>query len=101
MRQECTLNVAQSSHLLPTIVSARKRFYTADSDLLTDVKAFDECMKMIADGQPQSKIRMFCEDVRICLAYLSFWADCRTELYFDKYFERNDYFATRFCVYAF
>ena len=64
MQQECTLKATQSIRLSLTVVSARKRFYTADSDLLTDVKAFDECMKMFADGLPQSKIRMFCDDVR-------------------------------------
>jgi len=46
------------------VVSARQRFFAADSDLLTDVKAFDECVRMFSEGQTQKNIRSFCEDVR-------------------------------------
>ncbi|KAH9486308.1 Putative DEAH-box ATP-dependent helicase [Psilocybe cubensis] len=38
---------------------ARARFLYGDSDLLTDVNAFDECMKLRAEGKSQSTIRAF------------------------------------------
>ncbi|KAF9486472.1 P-loop containing nucleoside triphosphate hydrolase protein [Pholiota conissans] len=41
--------------------AARARFATGDSDILTDVKAYDECTKMREAGQSQSAIRSFCE----------------------------------------
>lgn len=41
---------------------ARARFATEASDLLTDVKAYDECARLRADGKPGA-IRAFCEDV--------------------------------------
>jgi len=54
------------------VASARQRFFTADSDLLTDVKAFDECMRMFSEGQTQRNIRSFCEDVReLRLSFIS------------------------------
>ncbi|KAK4689764.1 ATP-dependent RNA helicase DHX57, partial [Tremellales sp. Uapishka_1] len=40
---------------------ARESFARAKSDLLTDVKAYDSCMSMRANGQGQSAIRQFCE----------------------------------------
>ncbi|KAF4611691.1 hypothetical protein D9613_004209 [Agrocybe pediades] len=42
--------------------AARARFLTADSDLLTDVNAFDTCTKMRVEGKSQSTIRSFCEE---------------------------------------
>ncbi|KAF7337468.1 p-loop containing nucleoside triphosphate hydrolase protein [Mycena sanguinolenta] len=41
---------------------ARARFATAGSDLLTDLNAYDTCIKMRADGKSQSAIRAFCEE---------------------------------------
>ncbi|PPQ64076.1 hypothetical protein CVT24_008889 [Panaeolus cyanescens] len=42
--------------------AARERFATGDSDLLTDVNAFDECMKMHSEEKSNSAIRAFCEE---------------------------------------
>ncbi|KAJ6520085.1 P-loop containing nucleoside triphosphate hydrolase protein [Mycena sanguinolenta] len=41
---------------------ARARFATAGSDLLTDLNAYDSCIKMRAEGKSQSAIRAFCEE---------------------------------------
>ena len=38
------------------------RFVTANSDLLTDAHAYDECMKVLAEGKTQL-LRGFCEEV--------------------------------------
>ena len=43
---------------------ARERFATGDSDLLTDLYAYDECARLRAEGKPQRTIKAFCEDVR-------------------------------------
>ncbi|KAH9932077.1 P-loop containing nucleoside triphosphate hydrolase protein [Epithele typhae] len=40
---------------------ARARFNTANSDLLTDVNAYEECLKMRNDGASHSAIRAFCD----------------------------------------
>ncbi|KAF8910089.1 P-loop containing nucleoside triphosphate hydrolase protein [Gymnopilus junonius] len=50
--------------------AARARFLTGDSDLLTDVNAFDQVMKMRSDRNSQSAIRLFCEDNYISMATL-------------------------------
>ncbi|KAJ6575382.1 P-loop containing nucleoside triphosphate hydrolase protein [Mycena capillaripes] len=41
---------------------ARARFATAGSDLLTDLKAYDACNKMRAEGKSHSAVRTFCEE---------------------------------------
>ncbi|CAK5280316.1 unnamed protein product [Mycena citricolor] len=41
---------------------ARSRFSTAGSDLLTDLQAYNACMKLREDGKGQAAIRDFCED---------------------------------------
>ncbi|KAJ3829380.1 P-loop containing nucleoside triphosphate hydrolase protein [Lentinula raphanica] len=40
---------------------ARLRFATGNSDLLTDMKAYDECSRLISGGKSQSTVRQFCE----------------------------------------
>ncbi|RPD64692.1 P-loop containing nucleoside triphosphate hydrolase protein [Lentinus tigrinus ALCF2SS1-7] len=40
---------------------ARARFATGNSDLLTDVKAYDECARLRTEGKSASAIRAFCE----------------------------------------
>ncbi|CAA7264809.1 unnamed protein product [Cyclocybe aegerita] len=42
--------------------TARARFAHGDSDLLTDAKAFDECMQMRKDSKSSAAIRSFCEE---------------------------------------
>jgi hypothetical protein len=46
------------------IPSARARFLSGNSDLLTDVSAFHECLKMRAEKKNQNTIKSFCEEVR-------------------------------------
>jgi hypothetical protein len=55
-----TLYLKSDSFLL----SARARFLSGSSDLLTDVSAFHECLKMRAEKKTQSTIKSFCEEVR-------------------------------------
>ena len=43
---------------------ARAQFNTANSDLLTDVNAYDAVLQLRTDGASQSAIRAFCEQVR-------------------------------------
>ncbi|KAF9531893.1 P-loop containing nucleoside triphosphate hydrolase protein [Crepidotus variabilis] len=50
--------------------AARAKFVTGDSDLLTDVKAFDECYAMQQNSQPQGNIRRFCEENFISMSVL-------------------------------
>ncbi|KAM5535888.1 hypothetical protein V8D89_010506 [Ganoderma adspersum] len=40
---------------------ARARFATGNSDLLTDVKAYEECLILRSKGESQGAIRAFCE----------------------------------------
>ncbi|PPQ77039.1 hypothetical protein CVT25_014856 [Psilocybe cyanescens] len=56
-REEAAAHVIRSLYH-----SARSRFFCGESDLLTDVNAFDECMKLRAEGKSQSTIRAFCEE---------------------------------------
>ena len=44
---------------------ARARFNSENSDLLTDVAAYDECLKLRTEGASQSAIKAFCEQVRL------------------------------------
>lgn len=37
---------------------------TGNSDLLTDLKAYDECMHLRSEGKPHSVIKAFCDEVR-------------------------------------
>ncbi|KAK0208634.1 P-loop containing nucleoside triphosphate hydrolase protein [Desarmillaria ectypa] len=41
---------------------ARARFREGTSDLLTDVKAYDECMRLQAERKSSGEIRRFCEE---------------------------------------
>lgn len=41
---------------------ARARFATANSDLLTDAHAYDECMRLRSEGKSQGALRAFCEE---------------------------------------
>ncbi|KAH9948231.1 P-loop containing nucleoside triphosphate hydrolase protein [Amylocystis lapponica] len=41
---------------------ARARFLKGNSDLLTDINAYAECMRMRSEGKSQSAIRAFCEE---------------------------------------
>ncbi|PBL00719.1 P-loop containing nucleoside triphosphate hydrolase protein [Armillaria gallica] len=41
---------------------ARARFCEGTSDLLTDLKAYDECMRLQAERKSSSEIRRFCEE---------------------------------------
>lgn len=43
---------------------ARAHFLSGNSDLLTDVSAFHECLKLRAEKKSQSTIKSFCEEVR-------------------------------------
>ncbi|RDB29375.1 hypothetical protein Hypma_015909 [Hypsizygus marmoreus] len=49
---------------------ARARFTTAGSDLLTDLKAYDDCARLRSEGKSQGAIRSFCEDNFISLTTL-------------------------------
>ena len=42
---------------------ARARFATGDSDLLTDIHAYDEYARLHSEGKSQSAIKAFCEEV--------------------------------------
>ena len=57
-----------SQHLVLRVwfvsTSARARFLSGNSDLLTDVSAFHECLKMQTEKKTQSTIKSFCEEVR-------------------------------------
>lgn len=44
--------------------SARERFASGNSDLLTDVNAYAECIRRRNEGASQSAVRAFCEEVR-------------------------------------
>jgi hypothetical protein len=46
-------------------ISARARFATGNSDLLTEMKAFNECVRLRAERKPQSAVKNFCEEVRV------------------------------------
>ncbi|KDQ63105.1 hypothetical protein JAAARDRAFT_119492 [Jaapia argillacea MUCL 33604] len=48
-------------------MQARLRFATENSDLLTDVRAFNECIRLRKDGKPQSAVRDFCQQNFISL----------------------------------
>ncbi|KAF8971676.1 P-loop containing nucleoside triphosphate hydrolase protein [Flammula alnicola] len=50
--------------------AARARFLSGDSDILTDVKAYDECTKLLAEGRGQSAVRSFCEENFINMSVL-------------------------------
>jgi len=68
-RGSCVSHSVKSFLLVLNIYTrARARFFTGDSDLLTDVKAFDECMKMYSEGHTQAAIRKFCENVCVHLS---------------------------------
>ncbi|CCL98140.1 uncharacterized protein FIBRA_00134 [Fibroporia radiculosa] len=41
---------------------ARAHFATGNSDLLTDLHAYDECMRLRAEGKPNNVIKRFCDE---------------------------------------
>ncbi|KAJ7597434.1 P-loop containing nucleoside triphosphate hydrolase protein [Mycena floridula] len=41
---------------------ARARFATSESDLLTDLEAYGQCMNMRTEGKSQGAVRQFCEN---------------------------------------
>jgi len=49
--------------------SARARFLSGNSDLLTDVSAFHQCLKMRSEKKTQNMIKSFCEEVREVLPH--------------------------------
>lgn len=50
-------------HLTDQEHRARARFSTANSDLLTDLKAFDACVQLRKSGKSHGAVRDFCEEV--------------------------------------
>ncbi|KAJ3807294.1 P-loop containing nucleoside triphosphate hydrolase protein [Lentinula aff. lateritia] len=42
-------------------IQARARFSKGNSDLLTDMNAFNECLRLTSGGKSQSAVRQFCE----------------------------------------
>lgn len=51
--------------ILKYFCSARARFAVADSDILTDVNAYEQCMSMLSAGRGHSSVRAFCEEVGV------------------------------------
>lgn len=49
------------SPLNPTKFRARAQFSKGNSDLLTDMNAFNECLRLTSGGKSQSAVRQFCE----------------------------------------
>lgn len=54
-----------SAHAL--VLRARLRFDKHNSDLLTDVQAYNECMRLRSDDESRGSLRSFCEEVSITL----------------------------------
>ena len=48
-----------------TSFRARARFATGNSDLLTDAKAYEECLSLRNKGESQGAIRAFCEQASL------------------------------------
>ena len=61
--------------------SARARFLTGNSDLLTDMSAFHECLSMRDAKKPQNTIKSFCEEVRQFLRMIRRITKDGTEFY--------------------
>jgi hypothetical protein len=73
-------------------ISARERFAIANSDLLTDVNAYEECRKMSSEKGGRS-LRAFCEEVIILVTTVMLFfnlsgliSSSRTELYFSIHY---------------
>ncbi|KAF8832013.1 hypothetical protein HHX47_DHR1000914 [Lentinula edodes] len=49
------------SPLNPTKFRVRAQFSKGNSDLLTDMNAFNECLRLTSGGKSQSAVRQFCE----------------------------------------
>lgn len=64
-REEATklATVSRVSHISDILSRARARFSTSRSDLLTDLSAYDACVKLQNEGASSGVIRNFCEDV--------------------------------------
>jgi hypothetical protein len=45
------------------VLRAKLLFDTDHSDLLTDVNAYNKCMRLRSEGKSQSALRSFCEEV--------------------------------------
>lgn len=78
------------------ICSARLKFSTDDSDLLTNLAAYNAVGDLNANGQGGKTIRAFCEDVRTqfgCSVAVSSWDI--PELYFSQHNQRGLHLAAR------
>ena len=58
---------AHSSSVADVRNRARAQFLSANSDLLTDARAYDQCMKVLRGGKAQA-LRNFCEEASPCAA---------------------------------
>ncbi|OCH95734.1 P-loop containing nucleoside triphosphate hydrolase protein [Obba rivulosa] len=47
---------------------ARARFARGNSDLLTDLHAYEECMRLRSEGKPQNAIKNFCDENYIAVS---------------------------------
>lgn len=74
---------------------ARARFATGNSDILTDVNAYEECANL--REKRASRVRAFCEDVRRSVLYehLVAMAYTSAELYLDVNDPRHSFSPTR------
>ena len=59
----CVVSLGLFNPEMIIFTRARMRFLTANSDLLTDAHAYDECTRLLAEGKTQ-QLRAFCEQVR-------------------------------------
>ncbi|KAH8094722.1 P-loop containing nucleoside triphosphate hydrolase protein [Cristinia sonorae] len=60
---------------------ARERFTDGNSDLLTDVAAYNECLRRNSEGASQSAIRTFCEENFISASTLRDITSLRNDLF--------------------
>jgi len=66
-RIHCVGELSKVDYLCPDgpfFFSRRAKFATAGSDLLTDVKAFEACIKLRSEGGTYSALNTFFEEVR-------------------------------------
>lgn len=63
-RRSDEVKYRRNAYLIILTLSYRKRnkFMVMSSDLLTDVNAYDECMKVFTSGK-DSALRSYCENV--------------------------------------
>jgi len=60
---------------------ARERFVVGNSDLLTNVNAYDECLRLRSEGASQSAIRSFCEENFISASTIRDITSLRNDLF--------------------